>query len=73
MRIKRLEAAILVESLGQVKPRVSKGYGVTTPMLGRSRRPSLGLNGVDPDEEVEYEIDDDTLRLLVRKLGGSFH
>lgn len=74
MIIKRLDAALLIESLGQVKPRVSKGYGVTTPLMGKSRRPSLGLNGYDPDEEEPLsDKDEELMKRVIRRLGGSLH
>ena len=74
MKVKRLDAALLIESLGQVKPRVSKGYGVTTPLMGKSRRQSLGLNGYDPDEEEPVsDVEEDLMKRVIRRLGGSLH
>lgn len=59
-------SASLSEDLGQVKPRVSKGYGVTTPLMGRARRPSLGLQ-TEYDPEVEDEVDEFVRKLVMLK------
>jgi hypothetical protein len=65
MRLKG-RSAPLSEELGQVKPRVSKGYGVTTPLLGRARRPSLGLSTVE-DVDEEDEVDEFVRKLVMLK------
>ncbi len=70
MKVVRLDSRLLVEELGQMKTRVSKGYGVTIPYKGRSTRPSLGLNGPpDPEEDDEGDVDDAIRGLLRLKIG----